>query len=98
MVLTGAKVRCRIDPRDVPPIKAARRLGLSLSEFEAKLQSLRMRGFPAPDETTGFYDLKKIDQWMDDRDGLKRLTSPGIAEDAREVVGDRLKNFQRGER
>jgi len=56
-------MRFRIEPRDVPPELAARRLGLSLDEFREKLSALLQRGFPAPDETTGRYCLEAIDQW-----------------------------------
>jgi hypothetical protein len=95
-MVAGSQIRSRVDPRDVPPIKAARRLGLTLAEFEFHLPSLINRGFPPSDATTGFYDLKKIDQWMDDRGQLPSLTSPGIAEDARVTVGEKLKQYQRG--
>ena len=64
-------IRFRIDPRDVPPAKAARRLHLTLSEFERALPELRRRGFPQPDETTGNYDLAAIDDWMDCRSGRR---------------------------
>jgi len=56
-----------VEPRDVPAEKAARRLHISEAEFEEKKELLFARGFPAPDPTTGMYDLKKIDAWMDER-------------------------------
>ena len=48
---------------DVPPIVAARRLGLSLEAFNSQLELLISRGFPAADPTTGNYDLDAIDVW-----------------------------------
>lgn len=59
--------RFRVDPRDVPATAAARRLGLTAPEFNAKLLALYTRGFPRPDPTTGRFDLKAIDEWMDNR-------------------------------
>jgi hypothetical protein len=66
-------VRFRIDPGDVPPEKAARRLHLTLAEFTEKLAKLRQRGFPSPDPTTGMFDLDAIDQW---RRSLASATVP----------------------
>jgi hypothetical protein len=56
-------MRFHVIPGDVPPEFAARRLGLSLAEFEAKLPALLQRGFPRADDTTGHYCLEAIDQW-----------------------------------
>lgn len=56
-------MRFRIEPRDIPAAIAARRLGLSIEEFQDKLPELLRRGFPAPDETTGNFCLEAIDQW-----------------------------------
>jgi hypothetical protein len=56
-------MRFHIEPRDIPPQMAARRLGLSLEQFEEKLPALLQRGFPAPDETTGRFCIEAIDQW-----------------------------------
>ncbi|MCS0497917.1 hypothetical protein NVS89_22760 [Ancylobacter sp. MQZ15Z-1] len=79
-----------MDPRDVPAEKAARRLHLTLAEFEAKLLSLQDRGFPRADPTTGMFDLKAIDAWMDRRSGLTR---PEQARDSREVALGRIANL-----
>jgi hypothetical protein len=57
-------LRFKVNPRDVPPIAAARCLGLTLEAFYAKLDELRQRGFPAADPTTGNYDLVAIDAWQ----------------------------------
>lgn len=56
-------VRYRVDPRDVSPDKAARRLGLTLAEFQTLLPRLLSRGFPPPDIDTGNFDLDEIDSW-----------------------------------
>ncbi|MGI4765368.1 MAG: hypothetical protein ACRYGP_09945, partial [Janthinobacterium lividum] len=70
--LQASHVRFRIDPRDVPPVKAARVLGLTLPAFESTLPRLRERGFPVPDPDTGNFDLKAIENWMDRRSGLAK--------------------------
>jgi hypothetical protein len=56
-------MRFHVIPGDVPPEFAARRLGLSLAEFQERLPALLQRGFPRADETTGHYCLEAIDQW-----------------------------------
>src|SRR5262245_15779662 len=48
---------------DIPPVTAARRLGLSLDAFRDALPALVARGFPQADETTGNFDLDAIDVW-----------------------------------
>nr|WP_244601436.1 hypothetical protein [Rhodoplanes serenus]VCU06556.1 hypothetical protein RHODPL_RHODPL_00004 [Rhodoplanes serenus] len=78
----ASSVRMRVDPRDIPPEKAARRLHLTPDRFRELLPALRRRGFPAADPTTGNYDLKAIDAWMDRRSRLDDLTSPeGLVND-----------------
>jgi hypothetical protein len=81
--------RFKVNPRDVPPEWAARRLGLSLDAFEGKLPDLIARGFPSADATTGFYDLKAIEAWQDRRSGLAGMSVPA-AKDAAAVVSGRL--------
>jgi hypothetical protein len=66
----SSPVRFKMHPLDVPPTKAARRLGLSLAQFRQKLRQLLDRGFPPADPTTGNYYLPAIDQWMASRIGL----------------------------
>lgn len=61
--------RHRVVPRDVPPDVAAKRLGLTLVQFEEALPALLDRGFPPADCTTHLYDLVRVDQWMDERHG-----------------------------
>jgi hypothetical protein len=60
-------MRLKIVPRDVKGEHAARRLSLSLAQFEQALPDLLARGFPAPDPTTGHFDLVAIDRWCDAR-------------------------------
>jgi hypothetical protein len=67
-MITGESIRFPVEPRDVPDVKAARRLHLTLKVFNVVKEELFRRGFPHPDPTTGMYDLRKIDQWMDARD------------------------------
>jgi hypothetical protein len=63
-------IRHRVEPRDVPASKAARRLHLTLEQFREKLPELHRRGFPTPDPTTGMFFLPAIDKWMEARHGL----------------------------
>ena len=63
--------RYHVEARDVPPIAAARILGMTEEAFTKKLAELVVRGFPAPDPTTGNFDKKAIDRWQD-------LRHPGL--------------------
>lgn len=91
MTPAANSVRFPVEPRDVPPAKAARRLHLTLAEFDEMRPRLVRRGFPSPDPDTGMYDLKAIDEWMDRRSGIASLTNPSAARDARGVVSERLR-------
>jgi hypothetical protein len=66
-LIKANSIRFAVEPRDVPVQKAARRLHLTEAEFLANLDELQARGFPQPDPTTGMFDLKKVDEWMDKR-------------------------------
>jgi hypothetical protein len=95
----GASLRYRIEPRDVPLAKAARKLGLTVTQFNGVKDELFARGFPRPDPTTGHYDLKAIEAWQDARSGLSipmtdgpSLRDPG---DGFEERAARLLNGQR---
>jgi hypothetical protein len=91
VVLGTSLMRFRVDPRDVPPEAAARRLGKTLAEFNAALPGLTARGFPQADPTTGNFDLAAIDRWCDARHPhLFGGNSVIHARDARDVVPDRL--------
>jgi hypothetical protein len=69
--LRAPDIRHRVDPGDVPPEKAARRLGVTLQRFNEVLPRLLDRGFPPADPDTGCYDLDAIDQW-------RRLRTPKL--------------------
>lgn len=58
-----SEVRFRVDPGDVPPEKAARRLHLTLAQFNELLPRFQARGFPKADPDTGMFDLDEIDRW-----------------------------------
>jgi hypothetical protein len=64
-------VRFRVDPADVPPEKAARRLHLTLERFNQVLPKLLARGFPPADPDTGCFGLEAIDQW-------RKLRTPSL--------------------
>ena len=92
--LPPAAIRFTVVPRDVPPQKAARRLHLTLEQFEQVRDSLFARGFPRPDPTTGMYDLVAIDGWMDARS--KGLTPSPVARNAQEVFSERARRLVNG--
>jgi hypothetical protein len=100
-MLGAQHVRFRVDPRGVPPVKAARRLGITLAAFEAKSAELYARGFPQPDPTTGNYDLVAIDAWMDRQQpllgGSGALTDRPPARNAQEVFGERARRVLNGQ-
>lgn len=86
-------------PRDVPLAMAARRLHLTLAQFDLVKNALYDRGFPRPDPTTAMFDLEAINAWMDRR---SHLTAPGgltpqrSASNAQEVYGDRARRLLNG--
>jgi hypothetical protein len=86
-------IRFPVAPRDVPAVKAARRLGLTEAEFEAMRDRLYARGFPRPDPDTGRFDLIAIDDWMDRRSGLTKGTA---ARDAAGLLRGRLEGWNGG--
>lgn len=77
-----ANIRFPIDPRLVPPVKVARRLGVTLAEFVERLPALRQAGFPSPDPVLGNYCLEAVDEWIDLKAGLKRSDDPVSAQTA----------------
>jgi hypothetical protein len=84
---------------DVPPVVAARRVGLALDEFREALPQLIARGFPPADTTTGNFDIDAIDEWRRRRfphlyEG--RLTPPATARDAKDVVRERVARLRSG--
>jgi hypothetical protein len=84
----GASIRFPVEPRLVPPQKAARRLHLTEPDFLAKLVALQHIGFPGACPVTGHYDLLAIDAWLDRRAGLGAAS--GVAVNARDVFEERL--------
>jgi len=79
------EIRHRVEPRDIPPVKAARRLHLTMEKFWEVLPELIKRGFPRPDPTTGNFFLPAIDKWMESR-GDKITGKP----DAEAIMLERL--------
>jgi hypothetical protein len=91
------EIRHRVDPGDVPPEKAARRMHLTLARFEEVLPDLLARGFPAADQTTGMFDLEAIDLWRKNRHRAESgLTATPVARNARDVVRARLAGTRNG--
>ena len=89
-------MRFCVDPRDVPADKAARRLGMSLAQFNAALSNLIARGFPAADPDTGNYDVIAIDRWCDARNAHLFGGGPEMqARDAGTVAKDRIAQLRR---
>ena len=92
-----SRLRFRVDPRDVPPDLAARRLGMEIADFNAVLPNLIARGFPSPDPDTGRFDLVAIDKWCDARHVHLFGGGTGMqARDAGTVVHDRIAVMRRG--
>jgi hypothetical protein len=94
MAPRSKSVRFRVDPGDVPAEKAARRLHLSLGEFQQKLPELFNRGFPKPDPTTNMYDLHAIDEWRRSRHpGLFGLTEASETKHDPQIARERIKRI-----
>ena len=88
-------VRARIQPGDIPPPAAAKRMGMTLAEFELVLPRLLARGFPGADRDTGMYDLDAIDAWRRRRNPhlfaeASPLTPPPSGRDVQGIVAARL--------
>jgi hypothetical protein len=90
-----AALRIRVDPLDVPAEAAARRLGLTVAEFDDKLPRLLSRGFPAADPDTGKFALDAIDAWRRKRHPLlfasPALTASEPMPEARADIERRIK-------
>jgi len=87
----ASSIRFAVQPRLVPPLKAARFLHLTLAEFDRLLPALRAEGFPAPCRVTGHYDLLAIGAWQDRRSGL--AGGQISAADADRLVRERLESL-----
>lgn len=83
--------RFLIEPGDVSPAQAARRMGLAEADFQAALPELLLRGFPQADPTTGNFDLTAIDEWRHARHKSPR--PPYGAANADDVVLDRIQTM-----
>ena len=88
-------MRFRVEPRDVPPEMAAKRLGKTAAEFEVILGNLIARGFPRADPDTGNFDLRAIDRWCDSRH-VHLFGGVMEARDASTVAKDRIAALRRG--
>jgi hypothetical protein len=80
---------------DVEPALVAELLGLSLTEFKARLKVLGARKFPDPDPTTGLYCIEAVDRWRLRRHPnlFPELTSAPNAAHADAVFAERLRRF-----
>ncbi|TIX12656.1 MAG: hypothetical protein E5V41_23480 [Mesorhizobium sp.] len=85
----GASVRFVVEPRLIPPEKAARRLHLTPAEFEAKRTALYQHGFPMPVPVVEHFDLLAIDAWLDRVSSLG-ATADGAVVDPARLVAERL--------
>lgn len=89
-------IRFAVEPRCIPVEKAARRLHMTVCEFQAVRPRLESRRFPQPDPDTGMYDLAAIDAWLDAQSGLRsleRAADPAAAAMAR--IGEMRRNGAR---
>ena len=87
-------VRCQVEPRLIPPKKAARRLHLTHGEFVVALPALRREGFPVACNVTGHYDLKAIDAWLDMRSGILMHDGTQATPDADRIFAEAMKKIQ----
>lgn len=85
-------IRFSVEPRDIPADKAARRLGLTMEQFEALLPRLLSRGFPPSDPDTGNYDLDAIDAWRANRHRRILPSAPSM-EQGSGLVASRLERL-----
>lgn len=93
-------LRFKIEPGDVPPLTAARRLGLTLEAFNDKLPELMRNGFPIANPVTENYCLEAIDAWRKafypHLLNQPSLTPRPAARNASEVVAARLRDRSGG--
>jgi len=91
--MTRGALRYPVDPRDVSPEKAARRLGLTLERFTLLLPRLMSRGFPPSDPDTGNFDLDAIDAWRSARH-RRLLSTPTFNDHPTGLVASRLEKMR----
>ena len=87
-------VRFQVEPRLIPPKKAARRLHLTHGEFMNALPALRREGFPAACSVTSHYDLKAIDAWLDMRSGILMQDGTQATADADRIFAEAMEEIQ----
>jgi len=90
----SARQYYRVGPGDVPEPVIARLLALSVEKFRELAPKLKERGFPAPDPTTGNYDLQAVNAWRRSRAPHLFLTKEASPRDARSVCKSRLGDGQ----
>ena len=84
-------MRFHVQPRCAPSHIAARKIGLTLVQFEAMLPELRKQRFPEPDPVTGNYDLEAIDRYIEARNPeLFGAVGPSAAVTDHNVIRGRL--------
>jgi hypothetical protein len=83
------------DRGDVPAAVVARRLGLSLADFEARHAELLKRDFPPADPTTGNYAIEAVDRWRLSRHKrlFPELLAAPAAINAAAVFDERLRGL-----
>ena len=89
-------MRYHVEPGDVPPKEAAKRLGIALENFTARLPNLIARGFPKPDPDTGNFDMDAIDAWRRSRNPHLFNLPQSVARDASTVASDRIAAMRAG--
>ena len=80
---------------DIPAAAVAALLGLSVSDFHAKIEQLHERGFPGADPTTGLYCAEAVDRWRLRRHPqlFPELTTVPAAAHAGAVFDERLRRL-----
>jgi hypothetical protein len=80
---------------DIPAAAVAELLGLSVLEFQAKLDQLCERGFPSADPTTGLYCIEAVDRWRLRRHAhlFPELTTAPTALHAEAVFNERMRRL-----
>ena len=93
-------VRFHLPPGgDVNALAAARRLGMTVHSFEAKLPKLIAAGFPPPNRVTGNFPIEAIDAWrLAAFPQLlpERLTPPPPTRDVRSIVAEKVARLRSG--
>jgi hypothetical protein len=91
-------IRYKVDPRLVPPQKAARYLHLTLHQFQDALPSLIARGFPRACPVIGHFDLAAINHWLDLQSGVERPSPEADAVDLEKTILERIARYRNAER